>query len=522
MAGKPIEIQVITDVDSSDLEKLPDALEDVDKALEDVSDAGKDAQKDLEKSFESVEDKSKRLGKELDRDLTQALEEVGKEATTTGRKIGRELDDGFDKASRGADEFKDEAKSTAREGAASFTGEFEDVGDIIQETLANALGGFGPLGAAAGMAMAAGVGIVISKLQEIADKAAEAKESAIDLAGAFRDAGADWSSVDLADRLWETMNKITNDKKWFEVWQKEPETFFEDIIGDVEKAGVATDKFFEGMIGGTDELKEAQEYYREEMERVNAEIDAYGDSNVPQALVDERNALQGLNTEIDSEIKKRGYAEKAVEGYKDAVGDAIPTLEEQADAVERSNDALQTNANLLLGARGAQREWVSTLEEVNAEIAVNGQNLDINTEAGRANQESLDNLAEAGWNNLEAMQANGASHEDLYAATQQTRQGFIDAATAAGMEAGEAEALANELGLIPGSVQTKITADNSQAMSAAQTAASKFQELRRTDVNVPIRLGINSAAWQAQVNAAAARIWMPPINTSINISTRVI
>jgi hypothetical protein len=55
--------------------------------------------------------------------------------------------------------MKEEAGQSARETAASFR-EVGDAGDLVQEVLANSLGGFGPIGMAAGIAGAAGFGIL--------------------------------------------------------------------------------------------------------------------------------------------------------------------------------------------------------------------------------------------------------------------------------------------------------------------------------------------------------------------------
>ena len=187
----------------SDVSKFIGGTKDIEGALDKVSDSLDDVAKDADKAGKKIGDElsdgakdAQDAGEKMERKFRDAFDETKKDAKTTGDKVGDDVKRGFKRAEGAADEFKDEAKSTSREAAASFTGDFEDVSDAIQETLANALSGFGPAGAVAGMAAAAGIGILVSVLQSSADKAAEVKEKTIELAGAIREAGGEIKDVD--------------------------------------------------------------------------------------------------------------------------------------------------------------------------------------------------------------------------------------------------------------------------------------------------------------------------------------
>lgn len=143
--------------------RVRDSLEDVADETRDVADEAKDTKRALSDTFRDVE-----------RDASQA-----------GRKIGTELDDGFDKARRGADDFKQEANQTARETAASFDGSAESVGEAFQEVAANAFSGFGPAGAAAGIAAAVGLGAALEAINTQKEAAEELRKA---LMGAYQDA----------------------------------------------------------------------------------------------------------------------------------------------------------------------------------------------------------------------------------------------------------------------------------------------------------------------------------------------
>lgn len=138
--------------------------------------------KKLGKSLSEVDQDIDDLGKNKSLDkLEGSMKDLAKEADVTGRKIGTELDSGFKKAGKGADDFKQEAQQTARESAASFDGSAESIGDAFQEVAANAFSGFGPAGAVAGIAAAAGLGAVMTALQDQAAKLEELKQKFADM-----------------------------------------------------------------------------------------------------------------------------------------------------------------------------------------------------------------------------------------------------------------------------------------------------------------------------------------------------
>lgn len=148
---------------------LLEPLEDVSDALEKLSDA--DATRELERSMRDAQRRTQDARDEI-RDLRNDLDKAGR----AGRDAGNDIERGMRDARGGVEDFRDEANSTAREAAASFDGSAESIGDAFQEVAANAFAGFGPLGAAAGLAAAAGLGAVTAELtrqQEEADKTRE-------------------------------------------------------------------------------------------------------------------------------------------------------------------------------------------------------------------------------------------------------------------------------------------------------------------------------------------------------------
>lgn len=144
------------------------------KPTEDAVDALNDLGKakgpeQLERGMEDAQDASEKLKKET-KETARVIEQ---EFRDSYRKMKDASESATTKAKAGLKDVKQEAGQSGREGAASFSGEWEDVGDFVQETIANGLGGFGPIGAVAGIALAAGFGAFTAQLQKDAEAAEE-------------------------------------------------------------------------------------------------------------------------------------------------------------------------------------------------------------------------------------------------------------------------------------------------------------------------------------------------------------
>lgn len=250
--ARPIRIPFVSDVRDflKGTKNIGDALDDVADALDDVAkdaaDSGREAGDDLAdgfqrgaddvirkaadagdeagrkfaqgladgRPFDEVKDEFERAAtamvreaetasERMERSFKDAMDGAGRDSSTKLLGIGDDAKRGFDKASEGADHFRDESDETAREVAASFDGSAESIADGFQEVAANAFAGFGPAGAAAGLAAAAGIGFITKAWQGAKEAEQEAREGSAELAGQFVEDGsaASQSIASIAENL---------------------------------------------------------------------------------------------------------------------------------------------------------------------------------------------------------------------------------------------------------------------------------------------------------------------------------
>jgi hypothetical protein len=188
----PIKIDFISNVTEflRGTRDVEDALDDVADSLDDVAKDSDGALERAEKGFRDLADEARDTSKDIDK------------VADAGKRIGDDVRDGTKRAEEGLTDLKDESASTAREAAASFDGSAESIAEGFQEVAANAFGGFGPAGAAAGLAAAAGIGLATQAFTDAQEAADEARESAFEFAysvsGALEAAGyaeriAEWT-----------------------------------------------------------------------------------------------------------------------------------------------------------------------------------------------------------------------------------------------------------------------------------------------------------------------------------------
>lgn len=193
--SRDLQFRVLSDLSKLDLDKGA-------REFDQLGDAGKAA---LDKLDDGVDRAGKNLRDYADdaRDAARKIKGAFDDIADASRKSTDDVDDDLDDAKRGLDDFKDEAAGSGREAAASFGGGFDDITGFVQETAANAFSGFGPLGAAAGVAAAIGIGVITKAFGDAKESAEEARQSVSDWVQAFVDGLGEIQEATIQSKLQE-------------------------------------------------------------------------------------------------------------------------------------------------------------------------------------------------------------------------------------------------------------------------------------------------------------------------------
>ena len=236
---------------------------------------------------------------------------------------------------------------------------------------------------------------------------------------------------------------------------------------------------------------------------------------------DERVALSGLisenerlNAELSNRVSGADKLETAIDGEREAVekatdaarqmeeatSDGAESIDESAAASQRDAEAKQQMAqamadaeeeqrglleatqaygNALLQLSGSQIGVESAIDGVTEALEKNGKTLDLDTEKGRANMESLDSLASASMRYISTLEEQGASSEEIAAATAKARDAWLKGADAMGMSEDEARRLADAYFAIPEDVTTTV------ATPGARNSQREAEDLNRKLEGLP-------------------------------------
>lgn len=512
--GRDLKFSILSDVDQFDTDKPAKGLEDLGDAAELAGRRLVDLDRDADRPSRSM-DSLGRTAVDVAGDVDRSFDKIARSSKAAARKVDADLDD----AGAGMNDFKDEAAGTAREVGASFSGSFDDVAGGIQETLANALAGFGPIGAAAGLAAAAGIGLLTKGLQDATDKANAAKDRVIQLSAAIRDVGGDISKIDVAGKIAEWDDAIADNKSWFEVWQKDNTTNLEKFSDEATKAGLKVTDFVRGMSGhdigaASRSLAEIETRMAANAKAAEAAGDhgqAYADTIPPvvaglraeqdqlRTLRDELNENGNVTAEAIARYKEKVKVEGDAAASSAALEAATKTLTDRTDAAAKAEADRQAALVPLEEAIRAVGEAEitrkdGTVKSIDEIIAAQEKELKAKARFEKNTKEVFKEVGQAGVDWALAQGPNAAAAMQLLADAPKKKQAEIAANyTAAGTHAGEATAA----GLV-GSKPAVFTAlDNLHAGAAAHLDALS---------KLGIKVGVDGATIPHEASLAIAAV----------------
>lgn len=181
----------------------------------------------------------------------------------------------------------------------------------------------------------------------------------------------------------------------------------------------------------------------------------------------------------------------------EATGEATSAIDEQNDAIEKNIELWRELTGVARGVDEANAAYEQSVDDATETIKAaredtkkygevlksNQTSLDLTTQAGRDAQDALLDLTESAMDQTEALQADGASAEELAAKMKVAREEFVRQAEAAGLTKEAAEALATAYGLVPKTVATLLTVETE---TAEEKVASLLDDITRAEGTVII------------------------------------
>lgn len=292
------------------------------------------------------------------------------------------------------------------------------------------------------------------------------------------------------------------------------------LIGfDVVKFSQGADRMREfgrslGELASTD-LSAAQASFRKFWESTDQTEKTW--SNLLKVMPDFRGKLvaiaeaNGLNA-TEAELLRIALGKQAVQ--VDATGKAFAAAEPEMSAAEQATQALtEANEELMeslsnignafLGVRGAAREYEDQMKAAAEAAKENGKHWEDGTKAARDNAEALDSLASSSLSYLEALEKN---NQLTSTSMQKARDDIMHAAEAFGATKDQAAAYADQLGLTPETIQTKVDLEVQQAQQGIDNYVEKFGEVPPsvlTQAELEKRAAIDSLdVWTGEVAKA--------------------
>lgn len=152
-----------------------------------------------------------------------------------------------------------------------------------------------------------------------------------------------------------------------------------------------------------------------------------------------------------------------------------------AEAVNQATTSLFGFSSAQLQLSGTQMGMEEAFDTAAASAKEYGKTLDVNTAAGRANQQALDGQATASQAYITSLLESKAPAEQVVAAAERSRSAYIKNARAMGASKSEAEGMADAMGLIPSEVNTAV---NTDVYGQAQVEALHAEMKRLEDKKV--------------------------------------
>jgi hypothetical protein len=313
-------------------------LESVEKALDDIGrnrggDQLEASMKDAQRATEQGADAFTDLQREASEALKKTARDASRYSKDAGNDLGRNIDRGADRAEEGLDDLNNNAKSNAIEVAASFDGSAESIADGFQGLAAEAFEGFGPAGVVAGVAAAAGIGLISQSFTNASEDAEETAQHINDLFDDMIESGNEFASESFINN---GIADIVKDTERYAQVQK-----------DAAEAGVDVSTVLRAQAGDLDAISlvqataEATQTKLTEKQRdytlANGESSAGIDAQIY--------SLDDLKARFDGVAGQTDTAAGKARDYNAAIAETGPKVDTAKDKVGELGNALSNIPN---------------------------------------------------------------------------------------------------------------------------------------------------------------------------------
>jgi hypothetical protein len=176
-----------------------------------------------------------------------------------------------------------------------------------------------------------------------------------------------------------------------------------------------------------------------------------------------------------------GESEDAAVDNEDALRALAGQSAITGEEVDGLADQIRNFGSATLNTRDAQRQFEQALDDLQESIDANGTSLDITTQAGRDNQAAIDEIVTSTLEWSASVQEQTGDQAAANSVLADGRQRLIDMLGQFGITGEAAETYADDLGLIPGNIDTFVS------VSGVETAQQKIENLRAALSRIPAR-----------------------------------
>ncbi|PRY70197.1 hypothetical protein B0I08_101325 [Glaciihabitans tibetensis] len=337
--AKPLTINVAANTRDAvrGAQDIGDALGEVADSLDDV---GRDGGRSGDQLADAFNDSRREAGR-LDGALEDLANTASRSSRTAGDDVSSNMRRGTDDAQEGIREVGEEAAGTARETAASFDGSADSIVGAFQEVAANAFAGFGPAGMIAGLAAAAGIGLISAHLAKGGEATDEFKEKVGALTAELLEVGREGGP---------SLEYVVDQLKELAAATEDGTTNLGDLRDVADRAGSSFEDLAKIYSGNTDELSKLVQKNKDYYAELEAQADRPDLTPAQTKAIQEKIVAQEeYNSYLFDARDKANAAAEAEANYAAAGG---PEMEAKVALIEAINTAYDD-------AAGAVEDYIS-------------------------------------------------------------------------------------------------------------------------------------------------------------------